>query len=306
MADKDPDSESELFLTQNRFRKDDDDGVGNKSFSLEDFVEEETKFRFGNPVSGDIIKKKIEESVPVKTRYKNNWAVNTFTEWQKERLAKSVDTNLDINIACLTTDLLAMDPAILNQALERFVWEARKENSNLYPKDTLYSLVTSIQNHLRMNGRHDINFFEDPAYFTARESLNAVMIERAESGLGIRKQCLPISIEEENMLWDQGQLGTDTPGQLLNTMIYLNGLHFALRGGNEHRKLRAKNPQITGPHSDPVTGLKYLQYCEDTSKTNCGGLKHRKSAPKRTVAYENSENKNRCIVAVYEKYTSLW
>ena len=51
-------------------------------------------------------------------------------------------------------------------------------------------------------------------------------------------------------------------------------------------------------------GDKFLQYTENTSKTNQGGLKHRKVTRKVVNAYPNTENPDRCPVAIYEKYVS--
>ena len=53
--------------------------------------------------------------------------------------------------------------------------------------------------------------------------------------------------------------------------MYLFGIHFALRGGNEHRRLRAVHSQII-KGVDKETGLHYLEYREDVSKTNAGGI----------------------------------
>ena len=88
-------------------------------------------------------------------------------------------------------------------------------------------------------------------------------------------------------------------------MVYLLGIHFTLRGGSEHRRLRAENSQIV-KGKDKGSGLQYLEYREDISKTNAGGLKDRKQQRKITRAYENIADKKRCIVRLYEKYISLW
>ncbi len=44
----------------------------------------------------------------------------------------------------------------------------------------------------------------------------------------------PISMSEEDSMWQKGVLGEDTPEKLRNTVMYLVGLTCALHGGQEH------------------------------------------------------------------------
>ena len=106
-------------------------------------------------------------------------------------------------------------------------------------------------------------------------------------------------------MWKNDILGEENPIQLRHTVMYLLGLGFALRGGEEHRNLRAPgfNPQITVQKGK---GWKFLLYQEDRkSKTNQGGISHRKYQPRTARIYENVENTDRCPVHLFEKYTSL-
>ena len=49
----------------------------------------------------------------------------------------------------------------------------------------------------------------------------------------------------------------------------------------------------------------YLKYTEDLSKNHPGGLKGRKVKPKIVMHHANSENPDRCFVALFQKYNSL-
>ncbi len=84
----------------------------------------------------------------------------------------------------------------------------------------------------------------------------------------------------EDQLWDLEILGDQHPQALLDTMFYYIGLYFALRGGEEHCRLRHSPSQIQ-LHEE--SGESYLSYTEDVLKTNQGGLFHRDRLPRATM-----------------------
>ena len=48
------------------------------------------------------------------------------------------------------------------------------------------------------------------------------------AGLGSkRKQAEPLTLEEEELLWEKKILGDHNPRALLNTVMFMNGLYFA-------------------------------------------------------------------------------
>ena len=128
--------------------------------------------------------------------------------------------------------------------------------------------------HLRWNGQPSIDFFCDSNFTSFKTSLDAEMKRLQSKGVGsCSKQAEILTEEEEELLWERGLLGDSTPQSLLNTMIYCNGLYFALRSGKEHRQLRSEPCQIslveqTGQRS-------YLKYVEDVSKIHQVELKGR-------------------------------
>ena len=79
----------------------------------------------------------------------------------------------------------------------------------------------------------------------------------------------------------KGLLGDHSPQVLSDTMVYLTGLCFALRSGEEHRRLHFNPAQIEMVRKPESTA--YLLYKEDVSKTNQAGLHHRNEACKEII-----------------------
>ena len=98
-------------------------------------------------------------------------------------------------------------------------------------------------------------------------------------------------------------IGIDTPLKLLRNVIYLLGMHLALRGGVEHNNLRRLNSQLSVQNDS--RGVECLVYREDPlQKTNQGGLLS-KGKSKVVWIYPVENNPERDPVFVYKKYLSL-
>ena len=188
--------------------------------------------------------------------------------------------------------------------MSRFILEVRKRDGNVYTPNTLHHITAGVMRHLRWNGRPDIDFFRDSQYSDFRQSLDAEMKRLQSLGIGSKKKQAEVLTEaDEDLLWAKGLLGGKTPKMLLDTVVFYNGLYFALRSGREHRQLRHSPCQIEvveKPGERP-----YLLYHEDTSKNHPGGLKGRKTTPKVVVHHSNSQNPDRCFVTLFKKYRQL-
>ena len=156
----------------------------------------------------------------------------------------------------------------------RFVLEVRKKEGAEFPPNTLHHICCGIMRYMRNNGNPGLDIFRDKEFAEFRAVLDSEMKRLQAAGLGSqKKQAEPITMEEEELLWQKGLLGESTPQSLLDTMVYMNGLYFALRGGKEHRDLRYNPSQIQlieKPGERP-----YLLYAEDISKNHPGGLRGR-------------------------------
>ena len=180
----------------------------------------------------------------------------------------------------------------------------RKKDGSEFPSSTLHHIVCGLMRHLRWNGYPDLDFFTDRDFSTFKSSLDAEMKRLQSQGIGSKKhQAEALSIKDEEVLWEKGLLGDDSPQRLLDTMVYCNGLYFALRSGNEHRQLRFSSSQIQLIEHNGERP--YMKYTEDVSKNRPGGIKGRNIKPKIVIHHANTDNTDRCFVRLYKKYTQL-
>ena len=192
----------------------------------------------------------------------------------------------------------------LQHWLTRFILEIRKRDGSAYPPNTLYHICVGLMRHLRWNGNPNLDILKDPEFADFRASLDAEMKRLQSQGIGSKKrQAEVLTVEEEEVLWEKGLLGDATPQSLLDTIVFYNGLYFALRSGKEHRQLRHSHCQIElVEHHDKRS---YLKYTEDVSKNRPGGLKGRKVTPKVVVHHANTKNPDRCFVRLFKRYREL-
>jgi hypothetical protein len=232
-----------------------------------------------------------KDGVPRRTQQDTLYCTRLWDEWCKHR-----DTVTGVKIA----PLVELSESELNHQLTSFIIEVRKKDGSLYTPNSLHHLVAGLVRDLRQNGRN-IDIFKDPGYSTFRASLDAEMIRISREGIGSKKkQAEIITEEEEELLWVQGLLGDETPQRLLDTVVFYNGLYFALRSGLEHRQLRRRPCQI-----EVVERPNERPYLLDISKNRPGGLKGCNTKPKVVKHHANLEAPHRRFVCLFKMYQSL-
>ena len=108
----------------------------------------------------------MNDAVPAPTKYKNEWAVSSFAEWQRLRevqvpvldcggLFKDYDLH---KVTALSGDIAGMDVLSLNYWLSKFVVEVAKKSGERYPPKTVYSIICSLKRYLEeKNGSEALN-----------------------------------------------------------------------------------------------------------------------------------------------------
>ena len=102
---------------------------------------------------------------------------------------------------------------------------------------------------------------------------------------------------EENILWESGQLNCNSSRSLIQTVWWNNGLHFGMRGREEHQSLKMEQFRLEIDEN----GSRYISYTERLSKTRNKGLNFKPCliSPK---MYENKTE--RCPVAFFLLFKS--
>ena len=250
--------------------------------------------KFAQPVSSEDIAKTMQSAIPKKTQRDTKYCYTLWEDWVLHR-AKSTGE--------VIPSLRNITAEELQRWLCAFVLEVRKKNGNVFVPNTLHHICCGIMRYVRINGMPEVDIFKDPGFSQFRMVLDAEMKHLQSAGIGsVHRKAEPITFEEEEILWQKGILGDHTPQSLVNTMVYMNGLYFALRGGNEHRNLRHKPSQIQ--LIERLGERSYLMYTEEISKNHPGGLKGRKIKPKIVCHHANVSNPERCFVRLYKLYNS--
>ena len=259
--------------------------------------------RFASPKSAHQVETVRKSAIPRKTRRNTEWAERTWYSWANYRAGKMSPEELKKGCK-LDANFASMSIEAMNYWLSKFILEVRSSNSKEYSPDSLYQLCCGLHRSLKDNNRNEINIFADNEFAEFRGVLDGQLKTLNRTGKYIeKKRASVITIEMEERLWANGLLGDHSPKVLVNTLVYLIGLYFALRSGEEHRRLRYNPSQINVVNEEGKAP--YIVYNEDISKTNQGGLKSRKLVPKRVIHHSNVQNPQRCLVRLFIKYSQL-
>lgn len=269
--------------------------------------------RHSPPMNKEQIEQERERQIPSSTKSHNHWAQNLFDDWMKQRNEKLLtseasETENLLFLSEVSSDghekLESISKEKLASCLPYFFHEIRKQNSDLYPGETLRQLFYSIQRFIRQRRRLDWELVKDPLFLNTRDALDAAMKKSTEMGLSLKKKIAsPISNELEDKLWSSGLLGSNTPKTLIRTLVWLITKNCGLRGGNELRRLKwGEGSQLTVTHVED--GTEVLRYNEDISKTFKGGFREHHVQPKEVTVFP-STNKERCLIQLHKKFIKL-
>ena len=146
-------------------------------------------------------------SVQDASKAKIKWAIGAYNRWRAFRseifhqryTTKVTHYNREIK----PIDASAKDVDELQADLCDFIVEIRKENGEQYPSSSMYDLISGLSLYLE----------REHGFTNKLVSAHNVMKERTAEGVG-RPERDPILEEYEQVLWEKGILGEDSPDKL--------------------------------------------------------------------------------------------
>lgn len=175
--------------------------------------------RFASPITDFDIQQLKSSKVNKNTAKSIRWGFSVFEAWKSARPGS-------------IPDLLLMDKPTMSCWLIRFVMEVRNAKGKEYPPKTLYMIICASLRHLRDNGIHNRNFLDskDPDYAEFCSVLDLRMKDLLQKGYGTAvKQADPISVEDEDKLWNLSVFGAKDSQTLQHTIFYYSCKLFGLR-----------------------------------------------------------------------------
>ena len=117
----------------------------------------------------------------------------------------------------------------------------RKENGDDYESELLKGMQAALERYLKSKS-YPKSILRDSEFTNSRKVLEGKARNLRELRKGKRpNRSKSLTKEEEEILWEHGQLGGKSPRSLINTMWWLMTQHFGLRGRQEHRQMKVED-----------------------------------------------------------------
>lgn len=192
------------------------------------------------------------------------WATNMYDQWKLSGFIKNAP---DINFA------EKYSKSEWHESLCAFITQVKKLDGKDFPCRTLYEIIVCIQMYFETRGMN-WKLLDDDEFCQLKFTLDNVMKLHTQQGvLQPVQQAGILTVEQEEILWSKGLLGTSNPVQLQCTLLYTLSIHLALCAGKEHRNLLSIGSPNSQLKFSVRNGESVVIYKENNAtKTNQGGL----------------------------------
>ena len=183
-----------------------------RSRSMEPGVETQ---RFPVPTDSPKRKAAARGVVPQNTEASTQWALRNFGAWVKNREVMGSPVPKDL--------LKSHDPELVCKWISLFVLETRQEDGERYPPGSIRNLVSGLNRVLQSNkAPFSILDKGDLRFRDLTKTLDTVSSSLHKEGIGVEKNSASvISMDDENLFWEKGVLGSSTPKLLQVTVFFM-------------------------------------------------------------------------------------
>ena len=150
----------------------------------------------------------------------NNENTNKSTKywlkvWQDWALVRQYDAEIE-----------NYPPEELDNVVQKFYAEVRTKKGEDYEPDSLKVMQAALDRHLK-NKNYSSSIIQDREFYNLKQILEGKARQLRENGRRKRPNAAkPLTLQEEEMLWEKGKLGNSSPQALINTMWWLLTQHF--------------------------------------------------------------------------------
>ena len=160
------------------------------------------------------------------TKATTQW-MRVFCQWPQKR-----DHPKNIEI---------LAPDTLDSISQHFLAEINKKNGKDYESSSLVAMQISIDRYLR-ESNYDYSILNSRFFKGSRDVLEGKARLLREKGLGKKpNKTNSLTRQEEDILWECGQLGDKTPKIIIAFLWWQLTQQFGLRGRQEHYSMRVED-----------------------------------------------------------------
>lgn len=241
--------------------------MAGRFFETNDFIQDELK--------GKAINENTKKSTKTWLRVWQEWAV----------------------VRNYSSEIESYSPEDLDEVLQKFYAELRNKKGEDYEPDSLKVMQAALDRHLR-DKNYPRSIIRDREFDQCNKILEGKARQLRELGRGKRPNAAkPLTLQEEEMLWENEKLGNGSPRALINTMWWLLTQQFGLRGRQEHHTMAVEDFGF----GEDDNGVEYVTFKENPTKTRQGGL-HITRRPQLPKMFATGDE--RCPVSLFKEYLS--
>ena len=195
----------------------------------------------------------------------------------------------------IVIDLETASRPSVNNLLESFYLEVRKQDGAMYKKTSFYSLRFALQRHFKETRGNDFDIITNEEFNGANSRFTAQCVVLKKNGLAKIEHYPPISIEDVQKLYASEVFDIKSPLRLQRKVLFELMLHFCCRGMENLRELTVNDFTL----QKLSNGTEVLIKNSDELPKN-----HRENSVNQEEGILKATGTKDCPIAAYKLYVS--